>query len=123
MNENVFWLAINIYHEARSEPIEGQVAVGHVVLNRAERRGKSAKEIILQPWQFSWHNDNKFPAIKEYQAMLVSFQAAEKVIEERLDGKTLSDADHYFADYIKPPSWAKDMRQVCKIGRHIFFRS
>ncbi len=28
-------LALNIYHEARGEPDEGKVAVGHVVMNRA----------------------------------------------------------------------------------------
>jgi len=29
-------LAMNIYYEARHEPVEGQIAVAHVVLNRTE---------------------------------------------------------------------------------------
>lgn len=122
MNNNIFWLGINIYHEARSEPIEGQVAVGHVVMNRAEKRNKSAKEIILQPWQFSWHNGNKFPPIKDYDALSISFESAQKTIDERLKGNTLSGADHYFADYIDPPEWAINMTKIIKIGRHTFFR-
>lgn len=123
MNENIFWLVVNIYHEARGESLEGQIAVGHVVLNRAERRGKTAKEIVLQPMQFSWHNGDQYPPIKEYAALFAATQAAEAVITERLEGKTLGGADHYFADYIAMPSWAKDMKQVAKIGRHIFLRS
>ena len=123
MNENLFYLAINIYHEARSEPFEGQVAVGHVVMNRAERRHISCKGVVLQPMQFSWHNGGRFPEIKEYNALLTSFTAAEKVLEERMDGNTFGGADHYFADYIKAPYWSKGMDFVCKIGVHKFYRS
>lgn len=123
MNENIFWLGVNIYHEARGESLEGQIAVGHVVMNRAEHRKKTAKEIVLQPMQFSWHNGDQYPPIKEYGALLASMQAAEAVVMERLEGKTLGGADHYFADYISPPSWSRAMKQVAKIGKHIFLRS
>ena len=40
----LFWLTINLYHEARGEPFEGMKAVCHVVLNRAERRKMPVKE-------------------------------------------------------------------------------
>lgn len=29
-------------------------------------------------------------------------------------------ATHFYADWAKPPSWARDMRVVCHIGQHIF---
>ena len=32
--EAVMCLALNLYHEARSEPLKGQLAVAHVVMNR-----------------------------------------------------------------------------------------
>ena len=51
--ESIFWLALNLYHECRGEPLAGQIAVAHVVMNRAEKRGKSLREIVLQPYQFS----------------------------------------------------------------------
>ncbi len=122
MIEDKFWLAINCYHEARGESIEGQVAVCHVVLNRAEKKKKSVKEIVLQPDQFSWHNGDAYPAIRDYTSLEKMCIVVEKVFEERSQGKTLSGADHYFADYIKTPSWAKNMKQVAIIGKHKFFK-
>jgi hypothetical protein len=31
-------------------------------------------------------------------------------------------ADHYFADYIKPPKWAAKMAYQAKVGRHLFYK-
>lgn len=124
MTEDIFWLAINIYHEGRGEPLEGQKAIGHVCYNRAVNRNMSIQEVVLQPWQFSWHNGNKFPAITEYDALLTCFMVADSVQAERQAGKDpVQGADHYFADYIDPPEWSKSMEKVCKIGRHTFYRS
>jgi len=122
MNEDIFWLAINTYHEARSEPTEGQLAVCHVVMNRAEKKQRSVKSVILQPFQFSWHNGNKFPPITEYSALQSCISIAEKAIQEHANGVNLSGADHYFAEYITPPEWSKGMEMVKKIGRHIFYK-
>ena len=44
--EGLLWLTLNVYHEARSEPQIGQVAVVHVTLNRAEELNRSIKEIV-----------------------------------------------------------------------------
>jgi len=124
MTDDIFWLAVNIYHEARGEPIEGQMAIGHVCYNRAAKRNKSIKEIVLQPYQFSWHNGNKFPVISEYNSLLQCLDVAEDIALDRQEGKDpVKGADHYFADYIDPPSWAQDMEKVCKIGKHTFYRS
>lgn len=122
MNQQIFWLAINIYHEARGESLEGQIAVGHVVMNRALKKHKTCKEIILQPWQFSWHNGNAFPPITDYDALRASCNAAEDVIEERLDGKNLFMADHYFNPHVVLPDWAKNMTLIKRIGNHDFYR-
>ena len=66
--ESIFWLAMNIYHEARGEQLAGQVAVGHVVLNRAERQGKPVKDIVLAPYQFSWANGDARPSVSDYDS-------------------------------------------------------
>lgn len=118
-----FWLAVNIYHEARGEFHEGMVAVGHVVLNRAEKRKKTAEEVILQSMQFSWHNGNVFPDIKDYESFIRCQVATEDIIAERLNGETLSGADHYFTKQIDPPAWASKMTLVKVIGNHKFYRS
>ena len=120
--ESIFWLAMNLYHEARGEPISGQVAVAHVVLNRAKTRGLTVKEVVLQRKQFSWANDGARPAVAEYEALLQCFESAMIALNERLEGKTLKNADHYHAKSVSP-SWARSMKVVAEIGDHIFYRS
>ena len=52
--EGLLWLTLNIYHEARSEPEIGKLAVAHVTLNRAMEEQKSIEEVVTAPYQFSW---------------------------------------------------------------------
>ena len=116
------WLALCIYNEARGEPMAGKVAVCHVILNRAYKKGMSAKNVILQPWQFSWANGGARPAIKDYDSLESCSDAVDICIAERSAGEYFSHSDHYFADTIKQPSWARKMILVEKIGHHSFFR-
>ncbi len=54
-------LARCIWGEARGEPIQGKLAVAHVVLNRVKAQsyyGKTIRDVILKPWQFSCFNEN-----------------------------------------------------------------
>ena len=53
-------MAITICREAGGEPIEGQIAVGTVILERVDHRdwdGKTIKEVCLKKWQFSCFNE------------------------------------------------------------------
>ena len=122
MNKHKFWLGINIYHEGRGEILEGQIAIGHVCLNRAIERHKSVTSIVLSPMQFSWHNDKKLPPIKNYEALSDCFAVAEMVIEQRLEGKNLHGADHYFNPKKASPLWAERMTFICDIGHHRFYK-
>ena len=122
--EDLFWLAVNAYHEARGEGHEGMVAVCHVVLNRVAGKKRSVKEVILQPLQFSWANGGARPPIKDYSAFQRCMEAAKTAEKEQLQGDTLLGADHYHAtDMPQYPSWAKGMKQVARIGGHVFYRS
>ena len=49
-------LALNIYHEARSESMEGQIAVAQVTLNRVAHSEwpSTICEVVSEPKQFSW---------------------------------------------------------------------
>lgn len=57
LTETILCLALNIYYEARSEPLTGQIAITNVVLNRVEdeRFPNSACEVITQKGQFVWY--------------------------------------------------------------------
>ena len=59
-------IALNVYYEARSEPLESQVGVAHVVLNRvaSDKFPDDACSVVYQGLekgrgrcQFSWYCD------------------------------------------------------------------
>jgi len=50
--QQVQCIAEVIYAEARGESIIGQRAVGHVILNRSRRNGRTPCQVIARPNQF-----------------------------------------------------------------------
>jgi N-acetylmuramoyl-L-alanine amidase len=55
-------LALNVYHEARGETVEGQVAVAMVTMNRAGWDTRNVCPTVYKPRQFSWtHRDAQPP--------------------------------------------------------------
>ena len=61
-------LALNVYHEARSEPLQGQAAVAHVVLNRVAsgRWPDDVCSVVHQGYekgrfkcQFTWYCEDR----------------------------------------------------------------
>jgi spore germination cell wall hydrolase CwlJ-like protein len=119
-----FWMAVNIYHEARGESNAGRIAVGQVVLNRVDKRKQSIKDVILASQQFSWHNGNKFPPITEYESFISCMESVDELIKTREEFKNFFyGADHYFNPDKVLPSWAKKMTFIMKIGNHSFYRS
>lgn len=54
-DRSVNCLALNIYHEARGEPLLGQLAVANVTINRRQDSpGSSICSIVYSPNQFNW---------------------------------------------------------------------
>lgn len=107
----------------RPDRIKSMQAVGNVIRNRARVRGQTFDEVVLAKWQFSCHNQGR--------AKLNAFIKENKEVwDDALTAWQLSGvedvtggADHYYADYIKMPTWANGMRETVKIGRHRFFKS
>ena len=63
-----------MYEEARNQPIQTQLYVGEVVLNRVEKRdylGGDACNVVLENKQFSWtttkHLKSKTDLVKHYK--------------------------------------------------------
>lgn len=114
-------LAENIYHEARSEPIEGQVAVAQVTLNRMQHDTKFKSSIcgvVYEKAQFSW-TLNKVRSIKELQA----WEQSKKLAKAVLDGYARIpnfNALYYHTDYVNP-KWNRGKTIITKIGSHIFY--
>jgi len=120
--ESVYWLALNIYHEARGEPIEGKIGVAHVTIARATKRRLAVIAVVKQPHQFSWYSDKKPDDIDDHAAMVSCLEAAAIAMDQRLQGNTMQGADHYHKNDIDP-YWAKRMNKVAEFGDHIFYRA
>ncbi len=122
-------LAEAVYFEARSESEEGQAAVAQVVLNRVKSGlyPKTVCGVVYQNrhrylgCQFSFACEGKSLRITE----AASWNQAVRVAREVTEGKTyLADvggATHYHADYVRP-FWAKKLKKMDTIGRHIFYK-
>lgn len=122
--DDKFWMAVCCYHEARGEEFSGKVAVCHVIAERMRKRKKNAHSIVFERNQFSWVNDNVNDAIRDNYALLSCLQAVEECLNQRMEGKTLFGADHYYNPNKCNPAWANspEMHKVAVIGNHIFMR-
>ena len=121
-DEEQHCLAGAVYFEARGEPIDGQLAVAEVVLNRT--RSKKYPDgicaVVKQPWQFSFVKNGKFPAIDKNSEAWSKAVAVARIAREKLDQRLPNDVLWYHADYVAPV-WRKALDTETKIGLHIFY--
>ena len=117
--EGLLWLTLNVYHEARSEPQIGQLAVAHVTLNRASQSQKTVEEVVTEPRQFSWTFLQKSYLPTETDAFVGCLQTAMKAM-------TTSDFTRGATFYHRKdvhPEWAAHKKYVAKYGTHLFYRN
>jgi spore germination cell wall hydrolase CwlJ-like protein len=121
-DEEQHCLAGAVYFEARGEPIEGQLAVAEVVLNRAASRKYPSTicAVVKQPWQFSFVKNGKFPEIDKDSKAWRKAVAVARIASLKLDQELSKDVLWYHADYVAPV-WRKALDKEAKIGLHIFY--
>ena len=122
-------LALNVYHEARSEPLQGQAAVAHVVLNRVAsgRWPDDVCSVVHQGYekgrfkcQFTWYCDCKPDEPKEILAWAKSVMVANQVLTGVVPDVT-NGATHYHARYVNP-YWSASLSKTVTYGSHLFYR-
>ncbi len=116
--EGLLWLTLNVYHEARSEPEIGQVAVAHVTLNRAAQKHLSIKNVVHQPYQFSWIKQKKSYIPEDPQAF---FQCMKSVYIALNQSDFTKGSTFYHLESIDP-YWASDVTFVNQYGSHRFYK-
>jgi N-acetylmuramoyl-L-alanine amidase len=116
--EGLLWLTLNVYHEARSEPEIGQVAVAHVTLNRAAKRELSIKKVVNQPYQFSWIKQKNSYIPEDPHAF---FQCMKSVYIALKSKDFTAGATYYHLDNIEP-NWAAEFTFVDQYGSHKFYK-
>lgn len=130
MLESMLCLATAIYFESRSEPVEGQIAVGSVIMNRVEderwpdtvcgvvKQGRHWKgNPIRNQCQFSYYcdglSDNPKNRQAYGQAVLLSLPLVLKMTPDPTRGSLF-----YHATYVQP-QWAGT--PTVTIGDHKFY--
>jgi len=121
-------LARAVYFEARSESELGQIAVAKVVLNRVKdpEYPNTICGVVYQgsgrrnSCQFSFACDGLPDDVKSASAWSDAKRVAKMTIAGDAKVAALTTATNYHADYVKP-KWAKSMKRLVKIGRHIFY--
>lgn len=114
-------LAMNIYHEARSESMEGQIAVAQVTLNRVAHTEwpSTICEVVYEPKQFSWTHLLKDHSAKEARAWNKARIIARDVMIGNVEDPTYG-AVFYHANYVSP-DWAEFLDLSKVIGNHLFY--
>lgn len=118
-NAEVECLTKVVVHEAANQPVEGQVAVARVVLNRLESAAfpKSVCGIINQPHQF--FNTASFNPPRNTSRWKIAEQAVLKAVT--LPADALVPGALYFKSRFSSHGWGQ-RRLVASIGDHLFYR-
>lgn len=115
-------LAQAIYFESRGEPLDGQVAVAEVVLNRRDSRDfpSTVCGVTHQGCQFSYVCDGYSDTMKGGAAR----DRSEKLASLMLAGRprSLTDGALYFHTRSVRPDWSRRFARTTTIGHHMFYR-
>ena len=123
-------LALNIYHEARSEMIPGQYAVAQVTMNRAGTASNVCKTVTAKD-QFSWtrkalvKHGSRYALKPNYEpkderAWDLAQHIAGYVLKNKPSDITFG-ATHYHTVNVYPV-WRYDLERTKKVGKHIFYK-
>jgi N-acetylmuramoyl-L-alanine amidase len=116
-------LASAVYFESRGEPLEGQLAVAEVILNRvASGRFRSTVcDVVTQPSQFSFVRGGRIPEPNRASAAWSRAVAIARIAMDNLHDVTGDNSLFFHATYVRP-SWGRPSARIARIGNHIFYR-
>jgi spore germination cell wall hydrolase CwlJ-like protein len=114
-------LAVGIYFEAKSESLAGQLAVGHVIANRAEsgRFPSSYCGVLFQRSQFSFIRGRSLPHVPRTSRDWQEAVAIAKIVDEELHPSPMGKALFFHATRVSP-HWR--LTRVGTLGNHVFYR-
>lgn len=118
-----------LYFEARSEPVEGVLAVSSVILNRTEAKGFPSticgvvkEQKVKGVSQFSYRDNQKLlqkPIDKlSYQQMQLIAWYSLSLHQKGIDNS--NGALYYHSKNVKP-TWSKVFTRTAVIGNHVFY--
>ena len=114
-------LAGAIYFESKSESLQGQLAVGHVIANRANsgRFPSSYCGVVYQRSQFSFVRGRSMPYIPRASQDWHDAVAIAKIVDHQLHPSPVGKALFFHARRVSP-GWK--LTRVGTLGNHVFYR-
>jgi spore germination cell wall hydrolase CwlJ-like protein len=114
-------LAGAIYFESKSESLKGQLAVGHVIANRAAsgRFPSSYCGVVYQRSQFSFVRGHSMPPIARSGTQWKNAVAIARIVDQKLVPTPVSKALFFHARRVSP-GWR--LTRVATLGNHVFYR-
>lgn len=114
-------LASAIYHEAKSETLNGQLAVGRVIVSRSKsgRFPDSYCGVVFQPSQFSFVRGNSLPAAPKASRQWKTAVAVAQIAHEGSWRSPVEGALFFHAAYVSP-GWR--LTRMARVDNHVFYR-
>lgn len=116
-------LAGAVYFESRGEPIEGQLAVAQVVINRADSSVFPSDYcgVVTQRAQFSFVKNGRIPSRRTNAGAWERARKIARIAHEGLWDSEAGDSLYFHANYVSP-RWARSKQARATIKTHIFYR-
>ena len=131
MISSIACIALTVFFEARSETLEGQVAVANTIINRVNSPNfpDTPCEVVQQGryWKghpirnqchFSYWCDGKPELIDDEQAYTVALSIA---VNWRNLADVTDGATYYHRDDVQPYWVTSSLNKSRQIGRHLFY--
>lgn len=115
-------LAAGIYFESKSEPLAGQLAVGHVIADRADRGKRFASSycgVLFQRGQFSFVRGKSYPSIPRASRQWQTAVAIARIVDRELHESAVPGALFFHAKRVQP-RWR--LTRLGSVGNHVFYR-
>ena len=115
-------LAVGVYFESKSEPLAGQLAVGQVIANRAESRGRFPSSycgVLTQRGQFSFVRGGRWPSVNKGGQQWKNAVAIARIVDADLHDSSVGKALFFHARRVSP-GWR--LTRVASVGNHVFYR-
>lgn len=121
--EDLYFMTEALYFEARSEPVECQKLVAHVIASRVYSHlyPNTVVDVVWQHRQFSYTLDGKHEQMLDLEAKKI----AEEVAKEVLGGYSLDVTEgalFYYNPTLATPKWKDDYTVTQECGGHLFLR-
>ena len=116
IDQALLCLATTIYMESATEPYQAQVAVGYVLLRRAEFDHKNVCMEMKKPYQFSWYGFKKPPPIQQKYIDIAHRVLARVEVDYSYGATNFHDTS-----ITKPKTW-KGLTPIVKWSHIIFYK-